>query len=199
MSKFFALLLPVSLIAFSNVINNKPGPFLSFLFVCFFSFRSLYRNQRDFQESLPLNVLNVGARLEFASGNGTGIERFHREPLVQQEGVYTELLPESMMVIILITKLKLTNMSLIKKGNKGCAILPFFYFLAVPLCSLHVPLSLHLYCYTDAPWLWSFNIKLSILNKFDCFIHLPLLFIQFYSSVYVLIFLYIYLKHHLFD
>ncbi|CAH3126242.1 unnamed protein product, partial [Pocillopora meandrina] len=54
-------------------------------------------NQRDFQESLPLNVLNVGARLEFASGNGTGIERFHREPLVQQEGVYTELLPESMM------------------------------------------------------------------------------------------------------
>ena len=94
----------------------------------FISFRSLYRNQRDFQESLPLNVLNVGARLEFASGNGTGIERFHREPLVQQEGVYTELLPESMMVIILMTnyKLKLTNMSPIKKGNKGCAILPFF-------------------------------------------------------------------------
>ena len=127
MSKFFAFLLPVSLIAFSKVINNKPGPFLSFLFVCFFSFRSLYRNQRDFQESLPLNVLNVGARLEFASGNGTGIERFHREPLVQQEGVYTELLPESMMVIILMTKLKLTNMSPIKKGNKGCAILPFFF------------------------------------------------------------------------
>ena len=92
----------------------------------FISFRSLYRNQRDFQESLPLNVLNVGARLEFASGNGTGIERFHREPLVQQEGVYTELIPESMMVIILMTKLKLTNMSPIKKGNKGCAILPFF-------------------------------------------------------------------------
>nr|XP_058960477.1 uncharacterized protein LOC131787381 [Pocillopora verrucosa] len=59
--------------------------------------KAVKMNQRDFQESLPLNVLNVGARLEFASGNGTGIERFHREPLVQQEGVYTELLPESMM------------------------------------------------------------------------------------------------------
>ena len=68
---------------------------------------SLYRNQRDFQESLPLNVLNVDARLEFASDNGTGIEGLQSEQLVQQEGVYTELLPESMMVIILTTNLKL--------------------------------------------------------------------------------------------
>ena len=78
-------------------------------------FISLYRNPRDFQESWPLNVLKVGAWLEFASGSGTGIERLHRKPLVQQEGVYMELFPESMMVIILITKLELMNMGLIKK------------------------------------------------------------------------------------
>ena len=90
-------------------------------------FISLYRNPRDFfQESWPLNVLKVGAWLEFASGSGTGIERLHRKPLVQQEGVYMELFPESMMVIILITKLELMNMGLIKKGTKGCVILLFF-------------------------------------------------------------------------
>lgn len=54
-----------------------------------------------------MNVLNVDARLEFASDNGTGIEGLQSEQLVQQEGVYTELLPESMMVIILTTNLKL--------------------------------------------------------------------------------------------
>ena len=102
-------LLPVSLVAFSKVISDEPGPSHFFLFVCLFIFflLSLYRNQRDFQESLPLNVLNVDARLEFASDNGTGIEGLQSEQLVQQEGVYTELLPESMMVIILTTNLKL--------------------------------------------------------------------------------------------
>ena len=35
--------------------------------------------------------------------------------------------------------------------------------------------------------------KFSILYKFDCFIHLPLLFIKFYSSVYLLTFPYIYI------
>ena len=168
------------------------------LFTLFFLFflHSLCRNQR---ENLTLNVLNDGSRLEFASGNGTEIQRLHSYPLVQQEGVYTELFSESMMVIILTTKLVLPNMSLIKKGTKRCAILLIFNFLAVPLCSLHVPLSLHLYCYSDAPWLWSFDIKLSIIYKFDCFINLPQLFIKFYSSVGVLIFLYIYYKHYLFD
>ena len=102
----FVFLLLVSLIAFSKVINNEPGPSYLFLFVCSFFLLSLYRNQRDFQESLPLNVLNVDARLEFASENGTGIESLHSEPLVQQEGAYTELFPESMMVIILTTNLK---------------------------------------------------------------------------------------------
>ena len=78
---------------------------------------SLYRNQRDFQESLPLNVLNVGARLESASGNGTGNERLHSESvIVQQEDVYTELFPESMMVIIPTTKSELPSVSLSKEG-----------------------------------------------------------------------------------
>ena len=91
------------------------------LFVCFF-YLSFHRNQRDFQESLALNTLNIDARPEFASRNGTGIERLRTEPLVQQEGVYIALSPESMMVIILTTKLEFLNMSLIQKGTKGCAI-----------------------------------------------------------------------------
>ena len=126
----FVFPLPVSLIAFSKLINNEPGPYYFFsfcLFIHLFIFLlSLYRNQRDLQESLPLNVFNVGARLEFASENGTGIQRFHSEPLVQQEGVYTELIPESVMVIILTMNLKLPNMSLIKEGTIACALLPFF-------------------------------------------------------------------------
>ena len=72
------------------------------LFICLFLiFLSFYRSQRDFQESLALNTLNVGPRPEFASRNGTGIERLRTEPLIQQEGVYIALSPESMMVIIL--------------------------------------------------------------------------------------------------
>ena len=141
----FVFLLLVSLIAFSKILTKNLD-----LFTLFFLFflHSLCRNQR---ENLTLNVLNDGSRLEFASGNGTEIQRLHSYPLVQQEGVYTELFSESMMVIILTTKLVLPNMSLIKKGTKRCDILPIFNFLAVPLCSLHVPLSLHLYCYSDAP------------------------------------------------
>ena len=101
---------------------------------------SLYRNQRDFQESLPLNVLNVGARLESASGNETGNERLHSESLVQQEDAYTELFPESMMVIILTTKLELPSVSLSKEGLTDVLYFLFFNFLTVPLCSLHEPL-----------------------------------------------------------
>ena len=165
----FVFLLPVSLIAFSKILTMNLDLFTLF-FLFFLFLHSLYRNQR---ENLTLNVLNDGSRLEFATGNETEIQRLHSYPLVQQEGVYTELFSESMMVIILTTKLVLPNMSLIKKGTKRCAILPIFNFLAVPLCSLHVPLSLQLYCYSDAPWLWSFDIKLSIIYKFDCFINLP--------------------------
>ena len=163
----FVFLLPVSLIAFSKILTMNLDLFTLFFLFFFLFLHSLYRNQR---ENLTLNVLNDGSRLEFASRNGTEIQRLHSYPLVQQEGVYTELFSESMMVIILTTKLVLPNMSLLKKGTKRCAILPIFNFLAVPL---HVPLSLHLYCYSDAPWLWSFDIKLSIIYKFDCFINLP--------------------------
>ena len=140
----FVFLLLVSLIAFSKVINNEPGPSYLFLFVCSFFLLSLYRNQRDFQESLPLNVLNVDARLEFALENGTGIESLHSEPRVQQEGAYTELFPESMMVIILI---KLLNISPIKKGNIVCVLLPFLkLFSCSSRCLLSAsPLSLRLY------------------------------------------------------
>ena len=146
----FVFLLLVSLIAFSKVINNEPGPSYLFLFVCSFFLLSLYRNQRDFQESLPLNVLNVDARLEFPSENGTGIESLHSEPLVQQEGAYTELFPESMMVILLTTNLKLLNISPIKKGNIVCVLLPFLKRFSCSFrCLLSAsPLSLRLYIAT---------------------------------------------------
>ena len=115
----------------------------------------LYRNQRDFQESLALNVFNFDAQLEFASENGTGIQRFHSEPLVQQEGVYTELIPESVMVIILTTNLKLPNMSLIKEGTMACPLLPFFklFSCSIPLdvIFLHCPFLALIYYYSDAP------------------------------------------------
>ena len=155
------------------------------LFICLFLiFLSFYRSQRDFQESLALNTLNIDARPEFASRNGTGIERLRTEPLVQQEGVYTALSPESMMVIILTTKLEF-SIWVFKKVPKDVPyiVLPFFNFLAVPLCSLHVALSLQLYCYSDGTWLWSFDIKLLILYNFYCFIHLPLFFIKFFPSI----------------
>ena len=118
----FVFLLLVSVIALSKVTNNEPGPSYLFLFVCLFFLLSLYRDQRDFQESLPLNVLNVDARLEFALENGTGIESLHSEPRVQQEGAYTELFPESMMVIILI---KLLNISPIKKREYSMCLTSF--------------------------------------------------------------------------
>ena len=180
-----------------------PFFFLFVYFIIIITFLlSLYRNQRDFQDSLSLNVLNVDARLEFASENGTEIESLHSEPLVQQEGVYTELFPKSMMVIILTTNLNVPNMSLIIKGTKVCVLLPFFkLFSCSPRCLFSaLYLSLRLYIATlrhlDFGLLTK---KIFILYKFDSFIHLPLLFIKFYSSVYVFIFLYMYMKHHLFD
>ena len=102
--------------------------FTFFFCFCFKFLLSLHRNKRDLQENLALNPLDVEARLEFASRNGNGIERLHSEPFVQQEGVYTALSSESMMVIILTTNLKLPSMSLIKKGTKVCALLSFFFF-----------------------------------------------------------------------
>ena len=50
-----------------------------------------------------------------------------------------------------------------------------------------VPFPAFIYCYSNAPWLWSLDKKkMSILFQFDSFIHLPLLFIKFYSSISVL-------------
>ena len=188
-------MLLVSLIAFSKVINNEPGPSYLFLFVCLFFLLSLYRNQRDFRESLPLNVLNVDARLEFASENGTGIESLHSEPLVQQEGAYTELFPESMMVIILTTNLKLLNISPIKKENIVCVLLPFLkLFSCSSRCLLSAsPLSLRLYIATlrhlECGILTkkiSYQTSLTVLSIYHY------LFIKFYSSVFFLTFPYIY-------
>ena len=172
------------------------------LFVCLFFLLSLYRNQRDFQESLPLNVFNFDAQLEFASENGTGIQRFHSEPLVQQEGVYTELIPESVMVIILTTNLKLPNMSLIKEGTMACALLPFFKLFS---CSSGCYLSALPFPCTYILLLWRTLTVVFWQKNFPYYIGLIVLSIyhyyssNFYSSVYLLTFPYIYFKHHLFD
>ena len=135
--------------------TSYPNPSL-FIYLFFFFLLSLYRNQRDFQESLTLNVLNVDARLEFASENGTGIERLHSELFVQEEGVYTELFPEAMMLIILKANLKLTNMSLIKEGTIVCALLPFFKLFS---CSSR--------CLFSALYL-SLRLYIATLTHLDC-------------------------------
>ena len=134
----------------------NPPLFIYLLLFFFFFLLSLYRNQRDFQESLTLNVLNADARLEFASENGTGIERFHSELFVQQEGVCTELFPESMKIIILKTNLKLTNMSPIKEGTIVCALLPFFKLFS---CSSR--------CLFSALYL-SLRLYIATLTHLDC-------------------------------
>ena len=136
--------------------TSYPNPPLFIYLFIFFFLLSLYRNQRDFQESLTLNVLNVDARLEFAPENGTGIERLHNELFVQEEGVYTELFPESMMLIILKTNLKLTNMSLIKEGTIVCALLPFFKLFS---CSSR--------CLFSALYL-SLRLYIATLTHLDC-------------------------------
>ncbi|PFX15289.1 hypothetical protein AWC38_SpisGene20496 [Stylophora pistillata] len=55
--------------------------------------KAVVENQHDFEESLPLNVMNVDAQLSLAAGN----ERNQSEPFFQSDGVYTELCSESMM------------------------------------------------------------------------------------------------------
>ena len=61
---------------------------------------------------MPLNALNIGAQLSLAPGN----ERNRSEPFVQQEGVYTALCSETMMVITQTKRLELPNMNVIKNG-----------------------------------------------------------------------------------
>ena len=67
------------------------------MFICNLS---LHRNQRDFQDGLPLITLNSCAQPSFSAGNETKNARLQSKPSVQQEGVYTALCPQSMMVII---------------------------------------------------------------------------------------------------
>ncbi|CAH3126227.1 unnamed protein product [Pocillopora meandrina] len=55
------------------------------------------RNQRDFQDGLPLITLNNCAQPSFSAGNETKNDRLQSKPSVQQEGVYTALCPQSMM------------------------------------------------------------------------------------------------------
>ena len=145
--------------------------------------------------------MNIDARPEFASRNGTGIERLRTEPLVQQEGVYIALSPESMMVIILTTKLEFLNMSLIQKGTKGCAIhcTSFFQFFSCSslfsACAPFPALILLLWrTLTVDFWHKTFHIIQVLL-----FYPFIIIFHQIFSSIKILIFLYICFKLHLFD
>ena len=74
------------------------------MFICNLS---LHRNQRDFQENLPMVTLNGSAQLSFSAGNETMNERLQSEPFVQREGLYAALCPQSMMIIIHKMKRKL--------------------------------------------------------------------------------------------
>ena len=67
------------------------------MFICNLS---LHRNQRDFQDNLPMVTLNGCAQPSFSAGNETMNETLQCEPSVQREGLYATLCPQSMMVII---------------------------------------------------------------------------------------------------
>ena len=84
---------------------------LCFLFpFCMFIYDlSLRRNQRDFQDGLQLINLSGCAQPSFFAGTETRNEKLQTEPFVQQEGIYTALCPQSMMVIIHKMKRKLPN------------------------------------------------------------------------------------------
>ena len=71
---------------------------------------SRHRNQRDFQDGLPLITLNDCAQPSFSAGNETKNDRLQSEQSVQREGVYTALCPQSVMVIIHKMKRKFSNM-----------------------------------------------------------------------------------------
>ena len=67
------------------------------MFICNLS---LHRNQCDFQENLPMVILNGSAQPSFSAGNETMNERLQSEPSVQRESLYAALCPQSVMVII---------------------------------------------------------------------------------------------------
>ena len=74
------------------------------MFICNLS---LHRNQRDFQENLPMVTLNGSAQPSFSAGNETMNERLQSVPFVQREGLYAALCSQSMMIIIHKMKRKL--------------------------------------------------------------------------------------------
>ena len=69
---------------------------LCFLFpFCMFIYDlSLHRNQRDFQDGLPLINLSGCAQPCFSAGNEARNERLQNEPFVQREGVNKKKLNE---------------------------------------------------------------------------------------------------------
>lgn len=73
---------------------------------------SLNRNQHGLRESLPLIALNVGAQLSLAAGS----KRNQSEPSVKQEGLYTALCSESVMVITQPKRLELPKMNVINRS-----------------------------------------------------------------------------------
>ena len=87
------------------------------MFICNLS---LHRNQRDFQENLPMVTLNGCAQPSFSAGNETMNERLQSEPSVQRESLYAALCPQSMMVIIHKIKRKLPiRIQLLFSKNKN--------------------------------------------------------------------------------
>ena len=84
-------------------------PCLLFSFCLFIGNPSLRRNQRDFQDGLQLINFSGCAQPSFFAGTETRNEKLQTEPFVQQEGIYTALCPQSMMVIIHKMKRKLPN------------------------------------------------------------------------------------------
>ena len=86
------------------------------MFICNLS---LHRNQRNFQDNLPMVTLNGCAQPSFSAGNETMNETLQREPSVQREGLYATLCPQSMMVIIHKMKRKLlTRIQILFSKNK---------------------------------------------------------------------------------
>ena len=80
-----------------------------FPFCMFICDLSLHRNQRDFQDGLPLINLSGCAQPCFSAGNEASNERLQNELFVQREGVCTALGPQSMMAIMYKMKRKLPN------------------------------------------------------------------------------------------
>ena len=100
------LLLAVNVFSFPLIASLLCLQLSLYLFICN---PSLHRNQRDFQDGLPLINLSGCAQPSFPARIETRNERLQSEPFVKQEGVYTALCPQSVMVVIQKMKRKLPN------------------------------------------------------------------------------------------